>query len=506
MTRESPRPDGHVPSSLPSNREGLGGANVYVCSPAGSPPSSIGGRAPGLAGVTEQEPAGILGHPRGMPFIVGAESMDAFSFYGMQALLVLYMTKYLLLPAHSGHVAGLAWFRGAAETLYGPLSTNAFASAIQGLYAGFAYLTPIAGGFLADRVLGRTRTIVLGAVLMSIGHLLMAFEATFLPALLFLLLGLGCFGSNIATQLGELYGIGDYRRADAFQLFSLGVTTTVIFSPIICGVLAEKFAWHWGFTVAGIGMLLGLCLYLAGLKWMPARPPVKRVPRAQRARLAGSEARAVLALVLLLPALALSMLGNQEIFNAYIIWGDATYDLVFFGHSMPVSWLISLDAFLGAGIAVLVLLFWRWWDRRRRPVDEITRVILGAFLMAAAPLTLALASAEAAASGKRLGLAWGLAFHIINSVGFFNLFPVAQSLFSRVAPPALSGLMMGVFRLHLFAANLLVGFLGGLLGPMDATRFWLMHAGLVSAGGVLLFCNKRMFGHVLAPTTQPPPP
>ena len=211
----------------------------------------------------------------------------------------------------------------------------------------------------------------------------------------------------------------------------------------------------------------------------------------------------MLALVLLLPALALSMLGNQEIFNAYIIWGDATYDLVFFGHSMPVSWLISLDAFLGAGIAVLVLLFWRWWDRRRRPVDEITRVIIGAFLMAAAPLTLALASAEAAASGKRLGLAWGLAFHIINGIGFFNLFPVAQSLFSRVAPPALAGLMMGVFRLHLFAANLLVGFLGGLLGPFDATRFWLMHAGLVSTGGVLLLCNKLVFGRVLAPSTQP---
>ena len=257
MTRETPPPDGYVPSSLPSNRGGLGPQ-----APAGSPPSSIGGRAPGLAGVTEHP--GILGHPRGMPFIVGAESMDAFSFYGMQALLVLYMTKYLLLPAHSGHVAGLAWFRGAAETLYGPLSTNAFASAIQGLYAGFAYLTPIAGGFLADRVLGRTRTIVLGAVLMSIGHFLMAFEAAFLPALLFLLLGLGCFGSNIATQLGELYDIGDHRRADAFQLFSLGITTTVIFSPIICGVLAEKFAWHWGFTVAGIGMLLGLSLYLAG--------------------------------------------------------------------------------------------------------------------------------------------------------------------------------------------------------------------------------------------------
>jgi POT family proton-dependent oligopeptide transporter len=223
---------------------------------------------------------------------------------------------------------------------------------------------------------------------------------------------------------------------------------------------------------------------------------------AASARLVAGEARAVLALALLLPALSLAMLGNQEIFNAYIIWGDTTYNLVFFGYTMPVSWLISLDAFLGAGIAVLVLMFWRWWDRTHRPVDEITRVVIGAFMMAAAPLTLAIASAEAAASGQRIGLAWGLAFHIINSIGFFNLYPVALALFSRAAPPALAGLMMGVFRLHLFAANLLVGFLGGLLGPMNAERFWLMHAGLVAAGGLLLLLNKVVFGHVLAPTTQ----
>jgi POT family proton-dependent oligopeptide transporter len=320
--------------------------------------------------------------------------------------------------------------------------------------------------------------------------------------LLFLLLGLGCFGSNIATQLGELYTPGDSRRADAFQLFSLGVTTTVIFSPIICGALAQRFAWHWGFAAAGIGMLVGLGLYLAGLAWFPAPRRAARVPRAARARLVAGEARAVLALVLLLPALALAMLGNQEIFNAYLIWGDATYNLVFFGTVMPVSWLISLDAFLGAGIAVLVLMFWRWWDRTHRPIDEITRVVIGAFLMAAAPLTLAIASAEAAASGHRLGLGWGLAFHIINSIGFFNFYPVATALFSRAAPPALAGLMMGVFRLHLFAANLLVGFLGGLLGSMSGERFWLMHAALVTGGALLLLLSKVVFGRVLTPTTR----
>jgi POT family proton-dependent oligopeptide transporter len=210
----------------------------------------------------------------------------------------------------------------------------------------------------------------------------------------------------------------------------------------------------------------------------------------------------VLALVLLLPALALVMLGNQEIFNAYIIWSDASYNLVFFGYTMPVSWLISLDAFLGTGIAIVILMFWRWWDRIYRPVDEITRVVIGAFLMAAAPLTLAIASAEVTASGHRVGLAWGLAFHIINSIGFFNLYPVALSLFSRAAPKALAGLMMGVFRLNLFASNIAVGFLGGLLGEMSGERFWLMHAGLVATGGVMLVVARAVFGRVLAPSAE----
>jgi POT family proton-dependent oligopeptide transporter len=130
-------------------------------------------------------------------------------------------------------------------------------------------------------------------------------------------------------------------------------------------------------------------------------------------------------------------------------------------------------------------------------------VVLGAFIMAAAPLTLAIASAEVASSGNRVGLGWGLAFHIINSIGFFNLFPVATSLFSRAAPPALAGSMMGIFRLHLFAANILVGYLGGLLDQMSGESFWLLNVGLVTAGALLLLIARTLFGRVLAPSAPP---
>ena len=214
----------------------------------------------------------FLGHPLGLGFLVFAEAWERFSYYGMQALLVLYMGQQLLLPGHVKHVAGFAAFRAGVEHVYGHLSTGALASVIFGFYAGGVYLTPLAGGFIADRVLGRTRTIVVGALLMVLGHFLMAFEAPFLLALACLLVGVGCFKGNIATQVGELYAPGDLRRADAFQVYYIGINVAVIIAPLICGTLGQKVAWHWGFGAAGVGMLLGLGVYLSGRRWLPPDP------------------------------------------------------------------------------------------------------------------------------------------------------------------------------------------------------------------------------------------
>jgi POT family proton-dependent oligopeptide transporter len=146
----------------------------------------------------------FLGHPKALGYLAFAEAWERFSFYGMQALLVLYMTKQLLLPGHVENVVGFPAFRAAIEGVYGPLSPQALGSAIFGLYAGLVYLTPILGGILADRVLGRTTTIVIGGVTMAVGHFLMAFDAPFLLALLCLVLGCGCFKGNIASQIGAL--------------------------------------------------------------------------------------------------------------------------------------------------------------------------------------------------------------------------------------------------------------------------------------------------------------
>jgi POT family proton-dependent oligopeptide transporter len=447
----------------------------------------------------------FLGHPKGMGYLAFAEGWERFSYYGMQTLLVLYMTDYLLQAGNIENVAGFGPFRAAIEWAYGPLSPVALASAIYGLYAGLVYLTPLAGGLIADRWLGRTRTITIGALLMAAGHFLMAFEMSFLLALLCLLLGVGCFKGNIATQVGELYGPDDLRRADAFQIFLLSVNIAVIIAPLVCGRLGLQVAWHWGFGAAGVGMLIALIVYLSGRRWLPAEAgPKARASGAAPAHppLVKGDGARIIVLVVLIPLLVVSALGNQQIFNSYLVWGAANFQLDLAGFRLEVTDLVAVDAFISTAMIILSLLFWRWWAKRLKEPDEITKLTIGVLISALAPLLLAMGAWQQEATGEKASLLWGIGFHVVNSIGFANVFPVGLALYSRAAPRAIAGLMIGVYYLHLFAANMVVGRLGGYLEQMEAGRFWLMHAGLVAAGAVGLVLVRPFFGRILAHKTE----
>jgi POT family proton-dependent oligopeptide transporter len=440
----------------------------------------------------------FVGHPKGLGFLAFAEGWTAFSYYGMLSLLVLYMTHELL-PGHSAEIWGFAGFHRALEGLYGPLTPQATATAITGMFAALVYATPILGGVLADRWLGRTPTVILGAALMTLGHFLMTFHATFLPALAAILFGIGFFNANLRAQVGELYAAGDVRRANAFQIYTLAVNIAVIVAPLIVGTLGEKSGFAWGFAAAGIGMALGLLVYLSGLRHLPAARA--RAERATaRVPLTAHERRTVLILILLVPVVSLCFVGNQQIFNAYLLWGETHYDLVFRGETMPVSWLLSLDAFISTGAIFGSLLFWRWWADHRRVPDETIKIAGGALIAALAPLSLALGS-WVNPTGK-LGLIWGIGFHVLNNIGFANIYPIGLALYSRASPPAVTGTMISVFSLGIFGASLLDGKLGGLLETMDPAHFWLMHAALVAVGGGLMLLAARLFGSMLAPRSE----
>ena len=443
-----------------------------------------------------------FGHPVGLFYLSFTEAWERFSYYGMLALLTLYMTKQLLLPGHVEHVLGFGVFRAGLEGVFGHLSTVALASQIFGIYTASVYLTPIFGGFLADRVLGRTKTVTLGALLMALGHFLMAFDVSFLIALACLLVGVGCFKGNIATQVGDLYEKGDVRRADAFQFYMFGIQIAVIISPLVCGGLGQKVAWHWGFGAAGVGMLIGLLIYLSARKHFPPEPPiVRRAAKVERPKLAPGEGKAVAVLVALLPVLALSGVGNQQMGNAYLLWGDANLQLTFLGFDTPVSWLTSLDSFVSAVTMAGSLFFWRWWATLRQEPNEITKLTIGATIAALAPLFLAAASLHA--PGQKASIGWALGFHIVNDIGFANIFPVGLALYSRAAPRAIGGTMIAIYYLNMFMCNLLVGWLGGLFDKMPGTTFWVIHAAIVGASAVLFLMARAAAGRVLAPRVDP---
>ena len=224
----------------------------------------------------------FLGHPKGLGYLAFTEAWERFSYYGMQTLLVLYMVKELLLPGHIEHV----WFFKFIQRYY-RLEGQPLASAIFGTYTSWVYLTPILGGLLADRVLGKRRAVLAGAATMALGHFLMAFEQTFLFALLCLIAGCGLFKGNLASQVGALYKPEDLRRADAFQIYYLAINVGVITTPLIVGTLGENVGWHWGFATAGIGMLIALAIYVAGQKYLPKEELVRTGARNHRLRSAG---------------------------------------------------------------------------------------------------------------------------------------------------------------------------------------------------------------------------
>ena len=451
-------------------------------------------------------PAGkeILGHPRGLWYLVFAEAWERFSYYGMQALLVLYLTQHLLLPENVEHIAGFLPFRHFLESLYGPLATPVtLAAAITGLYSAGVYFTPMIGGYIADRWLGRTTTVTIGALFMVAGHFLMAFEVTFVGAILSLFIGVGLFKGNIASQVGELYGPSDLRRSTAFQTFLLGVQVAVIVAPIVTGFLGEKIAWHYGFGAAGVGMAIALVVYRWGRKYLPPeRLRGAAAASAPSAKLTGREWATMAVLIALLPILAATAIGNQEIFNAYLLWGDANYNLVFFGETMPVSWLVSLDAIISTATVGGAIFFWTVYARYRREPNEIVKLAIGALIAAAAPMILAFASANAAATGEKASLLWGLGFHVVNDIGFAMIFPVGLALFSRAAPRQVGGLFIGVYYLHLFICNFATGKVAGLIETMSGFDFWAMHAGIVASGAVGLVVFAVLFDKLLAPKAK----
>src|SRR5437016_6446748 len=269
--------------------------------------------------LTRAKEVTFMGHPKGLFYLAFTEAWERFSYYGMTALLALYMVNQLLLPGHVEHISGFSGFRAALESVVGPLSTQALASQIFGLYSGFVYFTPLLGGMIADRWIGQRNAVVIGALSMSAGHIAMTFDQSFLLALLLLVVGSGFLKGNISAQVGALYPPEDEaRRTRGFVIFSTGINIGAVAGPLLCGLLAQVYGWHYGFGIAAIFMLLGLATYLYGYRYLPARVEPRKYEGAKR--LTATERRIVVALIAVMIISIFESIASGQIFNVSSLW------------------------------------------------------------------------------------------------------------------------------------------------------------------------------------------
>jgi len=445
---------------------------------------------------TDRDDRAFLGHPKGLGYLGFTEACERFSYYSMQTLLVLYMVNYLLLPGRMEKVIGLDWLQA---HVYGGISGQPLASAIFGTYTALVYFTPIFGGIIADKWLGRTTTMIIGGVLMALGHFLMAVEPAFVLALLSLLLGVGLFKGNIASQVGALYAPNDLRRAMAFQIFYIFINVSVIVGPLISGTLGQKVGWHWGFGCAGVVMVLGLIIYLSGRRWLPPEERSAQSERGPREKLSRADWMNVVYLVILIPVMAIALLTNQEIFNAYLVWGDQQFDLTLLNNTS--SWLISVDAALSFSMLVAVAAFWKWWGVKHREPDEISKMIIGSVFTIAGGLCLFMAALTPPEGGK-IPLFWPIMFHLLNSIGFAHILPISLALFSKIAPRQINATVIGLYYLAFFVANAIVGWVGGLYSSLPTTTFWLLHVASAAFGLVAFTVFKLVLGKRMNSTVE----
>jgi len=445
----------------------------------------------------------FLGHPRGLAFLFTTEMWERFSYYGMRALLVLYMTKYLLLPDHANTVIGLASLKSGLESVFGPLGVQPFSSHIYGFYTGFVYLTPFFGGLIADRLLGQHRTIVIGAALMAIGHFLMAFEPFFLFALLLLILGNGCFKPNMSAQVGTLYPHGDPRRDRAYSIFYVGINVGAFLAPLICGTLGEQVGWHYGFAAAGVGMTIALVIYLTALgsNSLPPDELHQAIATGEYKRPLGrDEWHAILALLLLFLPNTLFWATYEQQGNTIALWADdytdRTINLLVWRGEIPTTWFQAFNPFMIFAFTPFIIALWARQARRGREPSSVTKMALGCFGVALANLIMVGAAWQSAGAPDATWL-WLFFYFVVITIGELYLSPVGLSLVSKVAPARMVSMMMGVWLGTSFVGNFLSGWLGSFWSSMDKMHFFLMIAGIAAFAGIVILSFNRPLKPIL---------
>jgi proton-dependent oligopeptide transporter, POT family len=440
---------------------------------------------PAAAHGAASDASGVGGQPAGLTTLFLTELWERFSYYGMRAILVLFMVA----PAAEG---GLGFATRDATSLYGT-------------YTMAVYLLALPGGLLADRVLQPRRAVVLGAALMAAGQFFLVVHSlsSFYAGLTLIAVGTGLLKPSISTMVGSLYGPGDVRRDSGFSIFYMGINIGALMAPLVCGWLAESRAfrlllasagfdplhsWHWAFGAAGVGMLVGITVFLRQSSRLPQPPPrhqEKAADNLSGGLLTREEWKRMAAITVLFTFTIMFWAAYEQKGASLNLFARHLVNTRIFGWEFPASWLQSLTP---CYVILLAPVFARLWVRlgTRQPSSP-RKFALGLFSIGVAFCILVPASALTA--GGRISPLWLAGVYLFDVIGELCLSPVGLSTVTKLAPVRFVGLMMGLWFFATSLGNKLAGFLSGYFLADDPGRLMWLYGGIAAAlacSGLLL--------------------
>jgi POT family proton-dependent oligopeptide transporter len=435
----------------------------------------------------------LFGHPIGLSVLFATEMWERFCYYGMRALLVLYVATQLSQPGHAENVLGFFAVRRVHEAVFGHLDAEQFADHIYGLYTALTYFTPVFGGYLADRVIGQRKSVIIGGVIMSAGMFILTSESLFFVGLVVLVIGNGFFKSNISTQVGSLYAKGDERRNRAFNIFYVGINTGAAIAPFVCGTLGQKVAWPLGFGAAGVGMIIGLVIYLSGQKYLAPDQIMQRAAAAvvvEKKPFTRAEWAKIGALVILC-ALNISFWGvYEQQGNSLQFWAEGKTDLhvlrwIGSDWAMPSTWFQSVNPIFIFLLTLFVNPLWAWQAKRKKEPSSVAKMAIGCLLLGVS-FCVMVGAGRIVDSGAKASFGWLIGCSFLLTLGEIYLSPVGLSLVTKISPARIVSMMMGMWFLSSFFGNYMSGLLATFANKLSSTAFFLMLASISLATGVLM--------------------
>ena len=403
-----------------------------------------------------------FGHPRGLATCFFTEMWERASYYGMRALLTLYMTGSVMQP-------GLGFPDKKATQIYG-------------LYTMLVYLMGVPGGFIADRFIGHYRAVLVGGIIIASGHFCMAIPGLpfFFGGLLLIIIGTGLLKPNVSTIVGRLYRRDDPRRDAGFSLFYMGINTGAFFAPIVTGWLGQKINWHIGFAAAGVGMVFGIIQYVLGRKYLtpvseaenPQTVAIENAPEVAKQPFTREEwGRIAAASILTLFAL-IFWAGFEQAGSSLTLFADRATRLVVLGFTYPSSWFQSVEPLF---VIIFSPIFaWLWIRLGRREPSSPAKFTLGLFFLSLSFLLVVPAARYYQLQHERVSPFWLIGLYFLQMVGELCLSPVGLSMVTKLSPVRIVGFMMGVWFFATAMGNYVAGWVAGLVGNRSFSEVFMI--------------------------------